>query len=65
MAEKLPFCNYAQKPCRTEVGAKLRALEFDEYRRAYQCEDCHHWHITSRQKHEDLIVHEPQERDSD
>ncbi len=59
------FCKRADKPCRTKEDAMERASVVSEYRRAYKCEFCDYWHITSRLKHEDEILFEKEERDSD
>lgn len=61
----LPFCARASKPCRYEDDAKAKADASVEYRRAYRCEFCGYWHLTSRLRREDAVEHEPQERDMD
>lgn len=60
---KKEFCERAGKPCRTEDEAKAKADASTDYRRAYKCEFCDYWHITSRLRREDVVVHEPQEMD--
>lgn len=60
---KKPFCERAQKPCRTKEGAANKVARVSEYRRAYKCEFCDYWHITSRLPREYTAAHEIEERD--
>lgn len=64
MKNKL-FCKNADKPCRTKENAEEKANTSSEYRRAYKCEFCEYWHISSRLKHEDVVTQERQEIDID
>ena len=45
---KNDFCKRANKPCRTKDEAVIRAAE--KGMRAYQCEFCGTWHLTSKEK---------------
>jgi len=62
--EKL-FCMKAYKPCRTKEEAEQKAALSTEYRRAYKCEFCDWWHLTSNPKREKVAPQEPLERDID
>ena len=64
MKEK-KFCKRADKPCRTQAEAEIKAHNSLQYRRAYKCEFCNQWHITSRLRREDEIFEEKQEIDVD
>lgn len=63
MAAKNEFCKYAGKPCRTEIDAELKALE--KGMRAYLCESCGTFHLTSQPRFELSQTVEPQEIDLD
>ncbi len=65
MKEDKLFCKRSGKPCRAKDEADLKVEAYIEYRRAYKCEFCGYWHITSRLRREDMVIHEPQERDVD
>jgi hypothetical protein len=64
---KKEYCARAEKPCRSKEDAEAKADASTEYRRAYRCEFCDYWHLTSRLRREDefLVVNEPEEWDAD
>lgn len=57
------FCKCAQKVCRTEQECKVVALE--KYLRAYKCEFCASWHLTSKDKRVKYPRQELEETDID
>lgn len=59
------FCKRADKPCRTKEEAEAKAALATEYRRAYKCEFCGWWHLTSREKRPKVVEQEPLETDID
>lgn len=51
---KSVFCKKADKPCRTEAESNKKALE--KSMRAYKCEFCDFWHLTSKKKRTKSIL---------